>query len=89
MAEHRSWWEREITIGIIYESVRDISKPLRYMKHNAWGFCYVTIENLRCFSIYDIITDEDAPDYICVYATHKMFDSLRVPSNHNEKYETE
>jgi hypothetical protein len=90
MDESGKWWEREIAIGIIYESIRDIGKPLRYMKHNAWGFCSTTtIKNLRRFSIYDVTTDENDPDYTCLYASQHMFGNLLVASNHNEKYETE
>lgn len=83
------WWEGEIAIGIIYESIRDIGVPPEFMKHNAWGFCSVTIKNLRRFSIYDVTTDENSPDYTCLYAAQYMFGNLFVASNHNEKYVTE
>jgi len=85
-----AWQGHEITIGIIYESVRDIGVPLDYMRHNAWGFCSVTVQGIpRRFAIYDVTTNENVPDYTCMYAAQHLFDCVRVTSNHNEKYVTE
>jgi hypothetical protein len=87
-----AWKEYEITIGIIYESVKDVGKSLKSksMKHNAWGICSVTLQgNERAFSIYDVTTDENAPNYTCISYASQLFDNMRIINNHNEKYVTE